>query len=364
MEDLTKWKPIWRINYAGYRHGDKTDEPDRAGRVIIHISNEEHIGGFYIHRSGSVKIWYKDGNLDKLIYVPFNLCTFTKRRDGNLNIYDVVINNSQNGESMNDTSNTEKLSEKGGLDIIGRDEMIYIRNRYQSELDRDYDQIKRIVNHLNDVRNETKEKRNKAEALKENIDSKIKEKDSAFTTLQNLLNKEEKYEDKMLDKTLRGMKAKGRAIIKQKLKDVDIDTLQYGSVEQYKRLYPHYGTEILGKIKELTENDAAISKAEEAWRNEAQGYNYLLEITDKNIQDAKDRLAKYDETKKQGGLELKSCRYYTSIFYKMASKKTKTLLNLDTLKHDTNGLVNTLKIVEKTFSAYSNKPLEPISIAK
>ena len=44
----------------------------------------------------------------------------------------------------------------------------------------------------------------------------------------------------------------------------------------------------------------------------------------------------------------------------MSSKKTQTLLNLDTLKHDVDGLKNTLKIIEKTFSAYTNKPLEPM----
>lgn len=363
-ENLANWRPRWRINYAGYRAGNKRDEPHREGRVIIHLGSEEHIGGFYIHRTGSVKIWSAAGSFP-VFFVPFQQCKFTKRREGNLNIYDVVVD-AKFGENMSDTNDlTERLDEKkGGLDVLGKDEMIFIRNRHQAELDRDYDQVKRIISYLKEKNNETMERKNKAEALEENIESHKKEEDRAFTTLQNLIAKEEKYESKMLDKTLKGMKAKGRAIIKQKLKDVDIDSLQYGSVEQYKRLYPHYGDQIWNRRKEIVEKDAEIRKAEEAWREEANKYNYLVEIMGGNIQEVHNSIDKYEQTKEIGEAEIKSCRYYNSVFYKMASKKTKTLLNLDTLKHDLAGLMNDLKMIEKNYSAYKSKPLELISMAK
>ena len=362
-EDLSRWRPRWRINYAGYKAGNKRNELHREGRVIIHLGNEEYIGGFRIHRTGSVKLWSASGSFP-VFFVKFQQCKFTKRREGNMNIYDVIVN-TKFGENMNHVNNsTEKLDEKKGLDVLGKDDMIFIRNRHQAELDRDYDQIKRIVNYLKEKNNETLERKNRAEALEENIESHKKEEDRAFTTLQNLLAKEEKYESKMLDKTLKGMKANGRAIIKQKLKDVDIDSLQYGSVEQYKRLYPHYGDQIWNRRKEIVEKDAEIRKAEEAWREEANKYNYLVEIMGGNIQEAHNSVDKYEQTKKIGEVEIKSCRYYKSVFYKMSSKKTKTLLNLDTLKHDLNGLINDLKIIEKNYSAYKSRPLELISMAK
>jgi hypothetical protein len=362
-EDLSRWRPRWRINYAGYKAGNKRNELHREGRVIIHLGNEEYIGGFRIHRTGSVKLWSASGSFP-VFFVKFQQCKFTKRREGNMNIYDVVVN-AKFGENMNHVNNsTEKLDEKKGLDVLGKDDMIFIRNRHQAELDRDYDQIKRIVNYLKEKNNETLERKNRAEALEENIESHKKEEDRAFTTLQNLLLKEEKYENKMLDRTLKGMKANGRAIIKQKLKDVDIDSLQYGSVEQYKRLYPHYGDQIWNRRKEIVEKDAEIRKAEEAWREEANKYNYLVEIMGGNIQEAHNSVDKYEQTKKIGEVEIKSCRYYKSVFYKMSSKKTKTLLNLDTLKHDLNGLINDLNIIEKNYSAYKSRPLELISMAK
>lgn len=362
-EDLSRWRPRWGINYVGYRVGSKRNESHREGRVIIHLGSNEYIGGFYIHRTGSVKIWPANGSFP-MFFVSFQQCKFTKRREGNMNIYDVVIN-AKFGENMNHVNNsTEKLDEKKGLDVLGKDEMIFIRNRHQAELDRDYDQIKRIVSYLKEKNSETLERKNRAEALEENIESHKKEEDRAFTTLQNLLAKEEKYESKMLDKTLKGMKTNGRAIIKQKLKDVDIDSLQYGSVEQYKRLYPHYGDQIWNRRKEIVEKDAEIRKAEEAWREEVNKYNYLVEIMGGNIQEAHNSIDKYEETKKIGEAEIKSCRYYNSVFYKMTSKKTKTLLNLDTLKHDLNGLINDLKIIEKNYSAYKSKPLELISMKK
>ena len=141
--------------------------------------------------------------------------------------------------------------------------------------------------------------------------------------MQNLLGKEEKYESGMLDKTLKGMKAKGRAIIKQKLKDVDIDTLQYGSVEQYKRLYPHYGSEIFNNIKEVNEKEKEIRLAQEVFNAEVSNYNYLLEITDKNIQDAKDGIVKYEKDRKEEDEAGNLCRYYKSILIKCLQRRHK-----------------------------------------
>ena len=91
-EDLARWRPINHLTYAGYRSGTKRDEPERSGKVIIHLGEAEYIGGFYIE-GASVKIWYHDGYIKKEINIPTILCVFTKRREGSVNIYDVVIDN-------------------------------------------------------------------------------------------------------------------------------------------------------------------------------------------------------------------------------------------------------------------------------
>jgi hypothetical protein len=259
---------------------------------------------------------------------------------------------------MADGKKGEELPESPGIDITGKKEMIQIRNIYQKKLDSDYSEIVRVINSLNHEFDIAVNKKNDAQELKENIQKHMEERDRAFTNLQNLLNKEEKYETGMLDKTLRGMKAKGRAIIKQKLKDVDIDTLQYGSVEQYKRLYPHYGAEIFKNITEVNVKEQEIRKAQEVYNHAVSSYNSQTEITEKNMGYADGAFAKYEKDYKNGDDEIKDCRYYGSTLYKLERKKTKLLLNLNTLNHDISGLKNTMVVIKRKFSAIANAPLE------
>ena len=48
--------------------------------------------------------------------------------------------------------------------------------------------------------------------------------------------------------------------------------------------------------------------------------------------------------------EIKDCRYYNSIPYKFASQKTKTLLNLNTSRHDLRKFSNDLNLIAESIS--------------
>ncbi len=368
------WYPKYNNLYQSWNNDgrNRRNHSGMSGRVIIHIGNDSHPGSFSVGNTYAT-VRYNG----KEILVRKDLGRFTKHIDNRTVYYNAYFDESSikkdpvtitNGDTMtsgdNGDSVTVGLQPKGGLSgrLTGIDDMIFIRDRYQSLLDNNYLKANKTIEYLKQVSDNAKERQKIAESLKKNIDAHMKEKDRAHTNLQNLLNKEEKYEDKMLDKTLKGMKAKGRVTLKQKMKDVDIDTMQYGSVEQYKRLYPHYGKEIFEKIGEVNKKDKEIREVQEAYNKEASNYNYQLEIADKNILAVKDIFRVYETKKRQGDAELKACPYYNSIFYKkLASIKEKTLLNLDTTKHDIEGLEHQLSKIEKTFSAYTNEPLKPMN---
>ena len=356
-------KPISTPVYAVMSRDVKWVKPDTDIKAAEEYLSRFHINGLAIVKDGAlcgiltrydIKTRYHGQSHDQAI------------KEEGIKINESIDNNTKTGELMpsGETDGTQVgLTERGGIrdKLTGRDDMIFIRTRYQSLLDNNYFKASRIIEYLKQVSDDAKEKQKLAEGLKENIDAHMKERDRAHTNLQNLLNKEEKYEDKMLGKTLKGMKAGGRVTVKQKMKDVDIDTLQYGSVEQYKRLYPHYGAEIFEKITEVNKKEKEIREAQEAYNKEVSNYNYQLEIADKNIIAVKDAFKLYEKAKKEGDAELKACLYYNSIFYKkFISLKDKTLLNLDTTKHDLEGLEHQLGIIEKTFSAYTNEPLKPM----
>ena len=225
-EDLARWKPIWGTNYAGYKYGQKKDEPTREGRVIIYIGNEKHIGGFYIHRSGSVKIWYKHGYENKTIYAPIQLCTFTKRHEGNMNIYDVVVDknkleviygksDNQNGVEMNENSKElpEYTSPKESAGFWARvfktRDPEYWKETFQKELDIRW---KIFDKNLENFSNEWKTfKRTHMEIAEEgeNVNSYGEEWKESLTSLGNLINKNTAHEKQMWDTTQRNKNMKG-----------------------------------------------------------------------------------------------------------------------------------------------------------
>ncbi len=250
-------------------------------------------------------------------------------------------------------------SEKGGLSTVtGRQEMARVRNRYQKELDKSNTNIVHKVWGLQESIKKLHNLKNDGEQLMEGIDNHKNERDKAFTNLQNLLVNGEKYEGKMLDKTLKGMKAKGQAIIKQKLKDVDVDTIQYGSVEQYKRLYPHYGEDIFKNIEQVNKKEREIRETQQAHNKVISMYNTLLETIGMDIQKAEDNFAIYENIKKEGNSEIKSCKYYNSVFYKIAPKNIKISLNLDMLKHNTDKFIHILDKIKDELSTYKGNSLE------
>lgn len=75
-------------------------------------------------------------------------------------------------------------------------------------------------------------------------------------------------------------------------------------------------------------------------------YNYLLQQFQKSIQKAEDKFAKYQNDLTEGTQRLQSCRYHSSLFYRLASEKKRDMVNLTTLNHRIDQFRNTLNIIK------------------
>lgn len=123
-------------------------------------------------------------------------------------------------------------------------------------------------------------------------------------------------------------------------------------------MYPHYGEEVFKNVKEFKGKEREIKEAQEAYNQAVKRDNTLLENVSLDMQKTEDNFSKYDKIKAEGERELKSCRYYESVLYKLSSKKTKIELNLDTLKHNTEKFRHILDMMKGEFPIYKAKPLE------
>jgi len=255
---------------------------------------------------------------------------------------------------------TEKVSEHGW--ITGRRDAAFLRNRYQSELDNANASVVEMVHHCEDKNHELKEAFNKSQGLKASIAAHEQERENAFDALNNLLNKEKDFEAFMHKETT-GMykevaKSQSAKNIKIRQRMVGSDNeMRFAAMMKYLDKYPEYQTKssfkkILDKIEEK-EREIRDSKID--YNKAVSAYHALLQAFKVYIQKANDKIKMYNKILKEGQEKIDATRYKNSVFYKLASERTKQEINLDTLRHRIPQFENTLKIIEEELSQYEGR---------
>lgn len=385
-EDLAKWKPTWRIMYAGYREGDKSDEPTMAGRVVIHSAGQERIGGFYIHRSGSVKIWYKDGYEKKTIYAPIQLCTFTKRHEGNVNIYDVVVDknkleviygksDNQNGVKMNENSKElpEYTSPKESAGFWARvfktRDPEYWKETFQKELDirwKIFDT--KLESFSSEWKNFKKTHMEIAEEA-ENVGFYEEEWKESLTSLGNLIDKNTTHEKQMWDTTQRNKNMKGLKI-KQKFKDSDVDEIRFNNMMEYIKQYPELQTErpidkALEAAKEKRDEVISAKKMVSGKEKEANTY---LNTAKSDLQRIEHQLDSFETIKTEGEKKIKEEQGKLSFKIRsvLMTAAEKESLNLFIFECDrkVDECRDQLKLMKEDLKDYEKREFKPIVTKK
>lgn len=372
-EDLARWSPRWRVDYAGYG-SDNRDE--RAGKVIIHIGNEEYTGGFYIHRTGSVKIWYNDGGTyNKFIYVPIQFCQFTKRKEGNWNIYDVVVDkkkidlshgdDKQGGSVVEENDKGEVvirgIKEKVSIldRVSGRTGAIYNKNREEGKLTELWDEFETALKDIDGKNDELKDVYVEIPALKKELDKKESEWHKELTSVGNILNKHTAHEKQMWDKTQSTRKVKGMKV-NQKFKDSDVDEVRFNNMMDYIKQYPELQAQetIRTSINELQKERADIEAKNREYQQAIKTYNGILNKFEKRLQKTEDDLDAFEQRMKEAADRVNNHPYNKSkLFSALKTDYEKQATRLDTLKYE--GKIkereNKLGIIKSELSDYKRK---------
>lgn len=246
-----------------------------------------------------------------------------------------------------------------GGTLSGRNDAIFLKNKYQAELDGTWDAIINMVHHLETKNSELKEVYAKIPAIKKNIEAHEKERTELYTNLGNVLTKETDFEDKMWKETQKGRKVKS-VTIKQKFKDSDVDEMRYDSMLEYLKQYPEYASKstfrkILDKIEQ---KELEIRKETEKYNEHISDYNFRLNDFGRYIQKAEDKFEAYNRIKKEAENKLNGARYNKSVLNKFRSEKSKAETNLDLLHHRVEQFEHTLEDVKEEHSRSKRKMFE------
>ncbi len=239
--------------------------------------------------------------------------------------------------------------------ISGKNDAIFLRNRYQSELDNAHAAFVNQVHYCEELINELKGAFNSSEAIKRNITAHQQERADLYTSLDNLLKRETTFETEMW-KTTTSVQQASTINIKEKFNDSDVE-IRYDSMLQYLKNYPEYASKssfkaILDKIQ-IKEHE--ILKEKKNYNDAVSEYNYQLSKFEKEIRKGEDKFTVYDKILNEGMKKLRECRYNNSIFYRNAPEKVKAMVNIDTLNHRVEQFRNTLNLIKGEISQYQGR---------
>ena len=260
------------------------------------------------------------------------------------------------GDKMTDKNNKPEIKERGSNLISGLPDAIFLKNKYQKELDDANNAIVDMVHSLEDDGKKTKESLHIAKGLRKDMDAHETERSELYKSLGNLLTKETDFESKMWNTTQKGQKVK-TINLKQKFSDSDVDEMNYNAMQEYIKQYPEYASKSSFKkiLEKIEEKEKEITAQKNKYNKAVSRYNYLLSFFEKNIQKAKDKFELYEDRLKEAEGKISKTKYRNSVFYKVASEKTKQEVNLDLSDHRINQFRNTLNIIEKENSENKGK---------
>jgi hypothetical protein len=248
---------------------------------------------------------------------------------------------------------------KGIVSLFSRiNDAIFIKNRYQLELDNANAAIINQVHYLEERSNEAMSKLNRARGLQKSIEAHSIERTNLYETLNNLLNKETDFESKMWQTTQNSNKVTS-INIKQKFHESDVDELKFDSMLEYLKQYPTYASktsfkEILEKIKE---KEAELRREKEHYISSVSEYNNEISTWEKEIIKADSKFVDYNRFLEEGTNKLSKTKYINGVLYKISSEQAKQEVNLDTIKHRTSQFKETLDVIKKQYSEYKSTKL-------
>ena len=240
--------------------------------------------------------------------------------------------------------------------VTGRNDAIFLKNKYQKELDKMHTAIRDSVENLKRSSNELTEIWAKVPAIKKNIEAHEQERAELYTNLGNLLTKETDFEDKMWKTTQKGRNVKS-ITVKQKFNESDVDEMRYDAMMEYIKQYPEYASKSTFRkiIDKIEQKEDEIRKENEKRNSYISDYNYRLNTFEKEIQRAEDKFADYERIKKEADEKLNNTRYNKSILNAFLSEQAKAEAKLDLLHHRLDQFRNTLTIIKSEHSGNKRK---------
>jgi len=248
-------------------------------------------------------------------------------------------------ERHNFNTTTQYLCSWTGY-ITRRKNAIYLRNKYQTELDNAYYAVSDMVHYLEEQQTELNSSRNYAEASKNLVDAKKEERMKLYDDIKSSVVQDMEHERIMWNETVKNQQINN---VKNKthIKDSDVDEINYNSMLRQISKYPDYFSKSIRENTETKEKE--LRQQIQQYHEAISKYNFLLSEFKIWIKKSEDKIAMYKKLYHEGTESISNIGYSKSIFYKFISEESKDKVNIITLNHRIPQFENTLILIKTKF---------------
>jgi len=247
----------------------------------------------------------------------------------------------------------------GGNILTGSRDAVFLRNKYQTELNNAHAALVNMLHHVeDDERLKITKFVYEAEKLESDILAHTAERENLYSSLDELLEKELGQEYSMFK-----MKPQGASVTAEKLgASVHIGgglggtNISNAASIRYLEKYPELQTKasfstILHKIQD---KEREIRQATEKCNQEIAWFKSTIPWLESDLAKCTDKLAVYRSLLSEWEKERKSCRYFQSTWFRLLPADKKAELLPDTITHRVDQFTHSLDMFQQELITYKN----------
>lgn len=244
---------------------------------------------------------------------------------------------------------------KGGNRITGSLDAIFIRNRYQTELDNSYVAFVNMVHHIEDnERWKIVDFFHKAQGLKQDIESHQSERSHLCTELHNILSIDINYQKWMRTRTEKMATSVTRNLQTNIQRVDDSSEISIEAVTDFLKVNPeHVSTPSITNLFESIKNkEKEIRLKEETYNETVKLFTREIPYLESDLLRCNDKLNKYHSLLNEWYVKIDSLHYYKSIWFKILSEEQKSKILPDAISHRIEQFTHTFELFNKELSVY------------
>lgn len=244
---------------------------------------------------------------------------------------------------------------KGGNRITRSRDAVFLRNKYQTELDNAHAALVNMIHHVEDnERQKIVDYLHQSQNLERDIESHVSEKTHLYTELRDTLSKEIDFQKWMRSKTEK-MASATTNNLRTNIQRVDnASEVSIEAVTDFLKVNPEHASTpgLISLTGSIREKEREIRLKEESYHRAVAGFNHEIPLLESDLLKCDDKLIVYQVILEEWAGKRKVCRYFNSVWFRMLPEDKKAELLPNTITHRVAQFTNTLELFEKELSEY------------